>query len=268
MESIPYLHATNQGAGHPVILIHGTSAASNIWHNQVNALITNNFSTYLVDLPGHGKSYHPQHPQEYDALTAYTWLESWVESLSLTNPVTLIGHSLGGFFCLWHSLQHPASIASLVLIDPYYSPSQLPAIIRNNRNFADIGGKIQKWAPEWLAEKALVLDPTDKPALEPADRRQIAANYKTASPHVYHLVQSAPDLIDCLGDIDIPSLIIWGERDFTLIPSSFQKMVERMPRSSGFRVPRCGHQPHLCRPSVVNEQILFFLKSNTREHLT
>lgn len=266
METIPYLHTTTQGDGRPVILIHGTSAAGNIWHNQVQALTSNGFSAFTVDLPGHGKSHHPDQPQEYDALTAYAWLEGWINSLNLSNPITLVGHSLGGFFCLWYSLQNPASVASMVLIDPYYSPSQLPAVVRKNRNFAAIGGKIQQWAPQWLAEKVLTLDPTDRPALNQADRQQIAANYKTASPHVYHFVQTAPDLQDYLLEINIPSLVIWGERDFTLFPTSFQRMVDHMPGATGFCVPRCGHQPHLCRPEVVNQQMLDFLRTNNREH--
>jgi len=265
MKVPPHLHIQKYGHGEPVIFLHGTATASNTWHNQVPFLVEHHFQTVTIDLPGHGDSHHPASSESYDAAHAYELMYEGIQKLEMRRQITMVGHSLGGFFCLWFTRLNPEKVARLVLISPFYTKSQLNPLVQQIGNFATIAGRIKELAPEWLVTRLLGSGLAENPPLGIDDRRQIAANYKSASPHVYNLVQSAPDLTDRLESVDAPTLVIWGKRDRTLNPNSFEKLVDRLPRAEAFCLEGCGHQAHLSQPDIVNQRMLQFLESCTRD---
>jgi len=260
-----HLHHHDSGDGEPIVLLHGTAAASNTWHNQVDFLVKHQYRAITIDLPGHGQSHQPDSLSRYDAIEAYSWIDAGIENLGLNDPITLVGHSLGGFYCLWHTLHHPEKVARLILLSPFYSKTQLNRLVQQISDFATVARKIKDLAPEWLVTRSLGSVLAENPPLGIDDRRKMAKNYKDASPHVYHLVQSAPDLTDRLEMIVAPTFVIWGDRDRTLNPVSFEKLVDRLPRAKAFRLEGCGHQAHLSQPEIVNQQMLQFLEFRFRD---
>jgi len=68
------------------------------------------------------------------------------------------------------------------------------------------------------------------------------------------------DMTEHLSTISIPTLVVWGDRDGTLTPSSFPKLVSKMPRVKGVAV-RAGHVPHQSNAGEFNEIVLEFLKN-------
>jgi 4,5:9,10-diseco-3-hydroxy-5,9,17-trioxoandrosta-1(10),2-diene-4-oate hydrolase len=247
------------GDGEPVVLIHGTASASNSWYRQAPALISHGYRVYQVDLPGHGESTRPENVAAYNAVAAHDLLHETILGFGLTAPVTLVGHSLGGFFCLFNMLHNPEIVGRAVLIAPYYSPTQLNPLVQKTGNFASIAGKFAELMPEKFVSMMMGSGLSESPPLEIEDRQLLAENFKNASPLVYHLVQTAPDLAEYVSQIDIPTLVIWGKRERTLNPDSFPKLVKRMPNALGVCLEDCGHLPHLRKPNLVNEQVLRFL---------
>jgi pimeloyl-ACP methyl ester carboxylesterase len=69
----------------------------------------------------------------------------------------------------------------------------------------------------------------------------------------------AEDLTDELHRISVPALVVWGERDQTLTPASFPKLVQAMPGATG-RSIRAGHVPHQSNPEEFNRYALEFLR--------
>jgi pimeloyl-ACP methyl ester carboxylesterase len=89
--------------------------------------------------------------------------------------------------------------------------------------------------------------------------RRIALDYKRASTKVLYIPASLPDLTNKLGEINIPTLVIWGEKDLTLLPDSFPRLVRAMPGASGSVIRNSGHQPHISRPDEVLRLTLEFI---------
>jgi pimeloyl-ACP methyl ester carboxylesterase len=112
--------------------------------------------------------------------------------------------------------------------------------------------------PEWLIKIAMAWDPgTDRKA-SPEARRQIANDYKRASPHFVYITRDFPDLTDSLAEIKPPTLVIWGEKDLTLDPASFQRLIERLPNATACPISKSGHQPHIGNPELVNQLTIEF----------
>jgi pimeloyl-ACP methyl ester carboxylesterase len=90
-------------------------------------------------------------------------------------------------------------------------------------------------------------------------RLQTAKDFKRAAPGVFHLVSTLRDLTPDLGRMRASALVIWGTRDHTLNPDSFNQLVGLLPNGQGAALPGCGHVPHQCHPDQFNRLLLAFL---------
>jgi pimeloyl-ACP methyl ester carboxylesterase len=77
---------------------------------------------------------------------------------------------------------------------------------------------------------------------------------------VYNIINNEHDLNGELSSISIPSLVVWGDRDQTLAPSSFPRLVNQMPRAVGKSI-RAGHVPHQSNADEFNQMVFEFLKT-------
>jgi pimeloyl-ACP methyl ester carboxylesterase len=104
------------GSGPDLVMLHGVSLSAAVWVPLLNDL--EGYRTLLVELPGHGFS----DPFTYRVGTvrehSVQLLDDLFDSLGLDAP-SVVGHSLGGMFALWHAADRPGKIASLIAIgDP------------------------------------------------------------------------------------------------------------------------------------------------------
>lgn len=105
--------ATNQrGAGPVVLFVHGLDDDSSCWDSVVDELALDHHCV-TVDLPGHGDSPTPTDPEAYRRPAV---LESIDRVLELLDPAVLVGHSLGGYLGLAHTLTRPDVLRGLVLV--------------------------------------------------------------------------------------------------------------------------------------------------------
>ncbi len=253
------LQHIEMGAGPAVVLLHGIAASSYDWSVLMPALASLGYRALAVDLLGHGDSPKPDDPLAYTPENCFQSLESWVASLALQPPLIMVGHSFGGYLALEFALRQPSQVAALALVDPLYKLGQISPLLRMFRGHAELGAKAMEAIPQELIERLLAWDSINLAGFSPQARRQIAIDYKRASPNILHIIQYIEDLSPCLGHIHAPTLVVWGERDLTLRPASFPALVARIPNATGHSLPRSGHQPHIGQPIKVNRMILDFL---------
>jgi abhydrolase domain-containing protein 6 len=254
----PELNYTEQGSGPSVVLIHGMAASLYDWEALAPALAGEGYHTLAVDLLGHGDSHKPEDPRAYTLESLYASLEEWVEHLDAPPPYHLVGHSLGGYLSLQLAIRQAKKVRSLALISPLYSPSQLSPVLRLFRHRPNLGVHALQRVPLAVIERLLAWDPINLSGFSPQARRQIAIDYKRASPHILNIAGQLPDLTRELSRVRVPCQVIWGEKDLTLRPSSFPRLVARLPDATSHPIPRCGHQPHIGRPGEVNWLIVNF----------
>jgi pimeloyl-ACP methyl ester carboxylesterase len=257
-QSSQKIHYTASGDGPPVILIHGMAASLNDWNSLAPALARCGYRSYALDLPGHGHSVKPDEVHHYQIERLYRSVRSWIESLKLTTAPLLVGHSLGGYLSLLYARRQPERVRGQVLINPLYSAGQLSPVVRVLRRRPGLGVRAMSLAPSWVVQAALKLDAAQTNRFSHEARRQIVEDYKRASPKVLYLTRSIPDLTTEAAQVEAPTLVMWGEKDLTLKPESFQRLAAALPDARSACIPGCGHQPHIGRPEIVNRYVLEF----------
>jgi pimeloyl-ACP methyl ester carboxylesterase len=253
------------GSGMPVILIHGLAASLHDWNDLIPELSSNGYTSYALDLLGHGDSPKPS-SRAYQMDWIFEHFSQWVESLVLSEPAILIGHSMGGYVALEFARRFSAWTRGLVLVDPFYSRSQLPLLLRQTYSHANWGSRLIGQAPEWLFRFFVDLSSVatghsigGTHSLPEKIRAQTALDFRRTAPGVYHIPNAITDLTPFLPEINLPTLVVWGDRDQTLAPSSFLDLVRRLPKARG-EVLRAGHVPHQSSALVFNQLVMQFLK--------
>jgi pimeloyl-ACP methyl ester carboxylesterase len=105
------LHTTSYGDhGSLVVFCHGLFGQGRNWTQHAKALAADH-RVLLVDMPDHGRSDWSDH---FDYLRAADQL---AELLSGDDPVTLVGHSMGGKIAMVLALRHPGLVERLCVVD-------------------------------------------------------------------------------------------------------------------------------------------------------
>lgn len=253
------------GDGVPVILIHGIAASLHDWDDLIPELAQHGYAAHALDLLGHGDSPKPD-TRSYRMDWIFDHFMQWMQSLHLTEPAIIVGHSLGGHIALEYARRVSAWTRGLILVNPFYSRSQLPLLLRRTYGHSRLRNLIAARIPEWMFR--FVVDITSVSmghsagamhSLPEKVRAQTALDYTRTAPGVYSVPNDLSDLTDALHQITLPTLVVWGDRDKTLAPESFPKMVEAMPRAIGRSIP-AGHVPHQSHPHEFTRYVLEFLR--------
>jgi pimeloyl-ACP methyl ester carboxylesterase len=254
------LHYFSGGQGPAVVMVHGMAASLFDWTALGAAVEHAGFRAIAPDLLGHGESPKPDDPEAYGLRDVYVAFESWLESLAL-DGVHLVGHSLGGYLSIRYTLRFPERVRTLTLINPLYCIAQLSPLLRIFRRKPRLGVRLMDRAPLQVIESMMAWEPANPEGFSPEVVRQIALDYKRASPNILNITRHIPDLTPELQFVRPPALVIWGDSDLTLNPASFPRLAARLPNLIGYhRVPGSGHQPHVGKPELVNQLILDFLR--------
>lgn len=122
----PVLHvAAERGEGPVVVLIHGIASSSVTFQN-VLPLIEGRHRCIAIDLLGFGGSPAPDWA-EYTLAEHSLAIERTIRSLHLTEPFTLVGHSMGSLIAARYAAKFSRRVAKLVLVSPpvYVAPREL-----------------------------------------------------------------------------------------------------------------------------------------------
>ncbi|MGG1516286.1 haloalkane dehalogenase [Paenibacillus oryzisoli] len=108
------LHYIDQGAGTPIVLLHGNPTWSYMYRNMIPYLETS-FRCIAVDLIGMGQSDKPD--------IGYTFAEQadyvirFIEQMGLRD-VILVGHDWGMALGLQYAAKHPDNVKAIAMIEP------------------------------------------------------------------------------------------------------------------------------------------------------
>jgi pimeloyl-ACP methyl ester carboxylesterase len=247
-----------QGEGPPLMLLHGALSDSRIWRRQIEEL-SDEFTVIAWDAPGCGRSSDP--PQSYRLPDYADSLAQCIEYLGLERPHVL-GLSFGSGLALELYRRHPGIPRTLVLASAYAGwKGSLPAkvveqrlqhALRDAESPPDrlistwIPGLFTKSASPELIEEAVSI----MSDVHPAGLRVMAHAFAEA------------DLRDILPNIEVPTLLIYGESDQRSRLSIAEDLHKKIPTSKLFVVPGVGHEVALEAPEIFNTEVRNFLRSN------
>lgn len=279
------MHYIWQGAGFPVILLHGFPELCYAWLNQLPALGFGGFHAIAPDLRGYGDTDKPEGVEEYDIHHLVGDLVSLLDELNLPKAV-FVGHDWGGLIAWQIALMHPDRVERVISLgtpywpggfpeeramsDHHYLPDRWGAYVLdvNQPDLAEktIGGDLALWL-EMIQFRRLAA------AAPPAGRfpaRHIVWCYSesfrrgglTGPINYFRNISRNFETTVHLHDrqITAPALIISGERDLVTKPEDTEGMERWVPNLTKKVVEDVGHWMHGEMPDDVNSLILDFLQ--------
>lgn len=146
------VHFKREGRGPTILLLHGSGSSLHCF-DQVVAIMTPNYETVRLDLPGFGLT-GPRPDRNYQIESYVSFLEHFVSALSI-DPFSIAGNSLGGNIAWNFTLDYPERIQRLILMNATgYPEKSLPAAMRLMRNPL-ARAVLRRWVPRRATERNL-----------------------------------------------------------------------------------------------------------------
>lgn len=251
------MHIKIVGHGPDLVLLHGWSMHSGVWHPLIEGL-AKRFTLHLVDLPGHGYSEWQQGQFELSFLLAE------LEQHTPENAVW-IGWSLGGLISLAMDKAYPQKIRKLVLMaatPKFVSNADWPAAMKPSvfENFASSLDVDQKQT----LQRFLMLQAKGSIQSRETIRALSDQLANQPQPQPDALKQGLALLLDtdmrqALSDASCPMQLILGTRD-TLIPESMADQAKKLnPALRVAMIDGVGHAPFIAQPQRCQELIEQFI---------
>lgn len=209
------LHIEARGNGPAVVFTHGYGRTGDTWARQADAL-AGDHHVVTWDLRGHGSSEVP--PGLYTRDDALADLAAVVDAAVAESggPALLVGHSLGGYFSLAHTLGRPETVRGLALL------STGPGF-RNPESREEYNRSVMR-----VAKASGLPDNVNNVVL-----------------------QHDSMVIDRLDEITCPTVMICGADDRPVYVAGVRYLAERLAAATLVEIEGAAHEPHLDQPDKV-----------------
>jgi pimeloyl-ACP methyl ester carboxylesterase len=259
-----------QGAGEPVLFLHGVGGWAEHWRVALPAVARAGFRAIACDLPGFGRSAPPGQVHYLDPPDPYyaRFVRDLVERLG-TGRVNLVGHSLGGAIAAVTAIRFPEIVQRLVLVAPGGFGRALTPHLRLCG--LPLFQQAARVAPESLVRRFIRGDFHD-PARMPGWFYEDALRYfrSGAAVEVGRVMSQLVTLrgprrslreawLKRAADIPCPTLIVWGRNDRT-VPMADLGLFTSIPDVRAQVIEGAGHLVMMEQPAPFLEGLVPFLK--------
>jgi non-heme chloroperoxidase len=233
-----------------VVLVHGSSASGQSMHVLAKQFAAQGFSTYSLDIRGHGES-------GTRGTIAYIGqleddLVDFMETTKPASPSTLVGLSAGGGFALrFASGENEAIFQSYLLLTPFLSQSAPTSHL-------DGGGWVSVGIPRLISLTILnnfgitqfndlpvmnyALNDKAKQFLTPTYSYSLATNFRPR-----------PDYKNDMRRVKRPCMLIAGTNDEIFYAEKFEQVIHaEQPDWPVLLVPDAGHTSLIINPESVS----------------
>jgi len=235
------------GDGPPLLLTHGYSSTSAMWHGQVDAL-SKEHKLILWDMRGHGQSDYPDDPKAYSEVLTVGDIAAILDAIGADRAI-IGGLSLGGYMSLAFYRAHPERTRALLIID------------------TGPGFKKDDAREAWNARALATADKLDQEGLEvlkAATRERATASHRNAKGLALAargmLTQRDAAVMELLPNIKVPSLIVVGADDTPFLAAS-DYMAAKIPGAQKVVIPAAGHAVNIDQPKAFVDAVVPFLKN-------
>ncbi|MCW6052222.1 alpha/beta hydrolase [Lyngbya sp. CCAP 1446/10] len=250
-----YVH---QGSGNtPILLIHGFDS-SVFEYRRLLPLLAKKNETWAIDLLGFGFTERvaglPFSQKAIGSHLYYFW------KTLISQPVILVGASMGGAAAIDFTLNHPEAVKKLVLID-----SAGFAITPNKGKFLipPLGTLATSFLRNPKIRQKISVNAYFDETLASVDAQTCAALHLEMPNWNQALIAFTKSggyggFGKKLSQIQQQTLILWGKQDRILGIADAEKFKSAIVNSKLIWIPDCGHVPHLEKPQITAQHILDF----------
>lgn len=224
------------------------------WRPQIEAL-ADEFTVVAWDAPGAGRSSDP--PETFGMAGYADCLAGFVDRLDLEKP-HVAGLSFGGALALEFYRRHSTIPATLILASAYAGwAGSLPADVVEQRLHQAL--VLADLTPDEFVEALL---PTMFSEATPAQSvNEFGETLRAFHPPGFRAMAraSTEDLREVLPDIEIPTLLVYGDKDARAPLTVAAGLHESIPRSRLVVLPDTGHLCNIEAPEAFNTAVRGFL---------
>lgn len=237
------------GKGEPLLFLHGAQGLNG--HEPGLEALAANFDVIAPDHPGFGRSELSTAVDDMADLALF-YLDL-LDVLKL-DRVHLVGQCLGGWLALEIAIRNTSRIKTLVLANSAgirvkevpradmfaCSEDELVGLLFAGKAGAD-------WLRCWRASAELE---------DIYDRNRAAAARYSWAPRLCN-----PKLDRWLHRIDVPTHVVWGEKDRLIPPAYGSALKNLIPGATAATLPDCAHMLHYEQPQAFAGEVSQFIRS-------
>ncbi|WP_073258739.1 alpha/beta fold hydrolase [Cryptosporangium aurantiacum] len=267
----------------PALYVHGLGGSGQNWTDLAD-LLSDRLDGQAIDLPGFGRS-GPALPGGYTQQSYAELVIRWIE-VSGRGPVHLFGNSLGGAVVIRAAALRPDLVRTLTLISPampVYRPRpthrhMLPVLVvpRVERVVERI---LRAATPHQMAQGMIDVCFADPSAVAPQrwEEAIAEAEHRLAVPWgaaayvaslrglvASYLVPPGRSLWRLAGQIQAPTLVIWGHKDRMVDVKLASRTAKAIPNSRLLVLRGVGHTAQLESPRIVARAVLPLIEAGNR----
>lgn len=227
----------------PLLLTHGFSASSAMWEPNLAELSASRL-VVAWDIRGHGRTVVPARPELYSQDASVEDMAAVLDACGIRSAA-IGGLSLGGYLSLAFYNRFPERVSALLLFDtgPGY---------RNDEGRQGWNDYALSQAERFENEGLEALG--HSPEVQHGDHDP--AGLALAARHI--LTQHGPDVIESLGSIAVPTLVLAGERDKPFLKAA-DYMASHIPGAKKVVLPDAGHASNIDQPEAFSRAVEDFL---------
>jgi len=258
------LYAEMHGDGVPLIFSCAYCTTHENWRAQVAPLVEAGARVILWDFRGHGLSHAPEDPAGYSIEQVVDDLARVLDWAAPGEPAVPAGLSVGGLASPHFAHRYPDRVRALMLVGSGPGFKNPDAQARWEKQVARTGEILEsKGLAAFVAGRAGATTIGRRPEL-PAARAAAAAiieqDPSSLAEFGRRVAGPAPSLIDQLGEIQLPALVLVGEQD-EAYQRAAEVMVAKLPRAELARIPGAGHIVNIEAAEEFNARAAAFVRS-------
>ena len=260
------------GDGYPLVLMHGGPGADH-WSMVPFRRCADRFTLVFYDHRCNGRSVGAP-------VSSMTWENLTADADALRRKLGLerwavLGHSFGGHVALEYALRYPDSLSHLVLLDTggegRWARENAPKVLAERGYSPEKVELVRRWFNgEFAPEEMLRIFMRIGGAYQyHASLRQLVEGVMSGAWRTKfrgealvfagrHLLKGWT-VMDRLGEITVPTLVVAGRDDFVFPPECQLQLAAGIPDARLRIIERAGHNPHVEQPAEVMEAVRDFI---------
>lgn len=259
------LHTVEEGVGPPAILLHGFPEFHYSWRNQIPALTSAGIRVLAPDLRGYNLSPKPQRITDYRMRHLVDDVVAIAERQD--EPCAIVGHDWGGLLAWYLAMSRPDLVRRLVVLNLPHPSAISRVLLRSTAQKMRFTYQLFFQLP-LLPELMMrlrgrkILRRSGRFTEEDLDRYETAwrGSLKPMLHYYRALPSSRPETKEMTAPLQMPSMLIWGEREPVMLPETVDVTAELVPGIRIERIANAGHFVQTDAPQRVNELLVDFLR--------
>ncbi|CAN5536254.1 alpha/beta hydrolase [soil metagenome] len=254
-----------------LVLVHGYTASTYVWHSVAPVLAENGFHVIAVDLIGFGYSDKPAW-FDYKITSQARMISRLMDRLGI-GRATIVGSSYGGAVSATLALDYPERVEKLILVDAACNDEPLNHPILKLAALPVLG---EIFTP-FLVDSKTFMKMRMKNTLAPANHDLItnerieAVIRPLSAADAHHSVLEtsrnwdANRIEEDAQYINQPTLVIWGENDTVIPIHNGEKLFDSILQSQFVVLKDCGHVPQEEKPELFAEIVTGFCRDSKKQ---